>query len=131
MTFSHFLGKFKNGPFWPKLTQIWPKFGHFGQKLSKIGVFGPKCRKNGGFSHFSRNPFISISYFFVFLKKKNKKKIKKFFQNFFRKFFLNTCAINPNFEPFEAQNDLFLTISGQNQANLRMTRNQQFQLQLY
>ena len=28
MTFSHFLGKFKNGPFWPKLTQIWPKFGH-------------------------------------------------------------------------------------------------------
>ena len=24
MTFSHFLGKFKNGPFWPKLTQIWP-----------------------------------------------------------------------------------------------------------
>ena len=23
-----FLGKFQNGPFWPKLTQIWPKFGH-------------------------------------------------------------------------------------------------------
>ena len=39
--------------------------------------------------------------------------------------------INPNFEPFEAQNDLFLTIFGQNQANLRMIKNQKFQLQLY
>ena len=28
MTFSLFLGNFNNGPFWPKLTQIWPKFGH-------------------------------------------------------------------------------------------------------
>ena len=28
MTFSYFLGKFKNGPFCPKLTKIWPKFGH-------------------------------------------------------------------------------------------------------
>ena len=40
-------------------------------------------------------------------------------------------SINPNFEPFEAPNDLFLTIFGQNQANLRMVRNQKFQLQLY
>ena len=38
---------------------------------------------------------------------------------------------NPDFEPFEAKNDLFLTIFGQNQANLRMARNQKFQLQLY
>ena len=34
--------------------------------------------------------------------------------------------INTNFEPFEAQSDLFLTIFGQNQANLRMVRNQKF-----
>ena len=40
-------------------------------------------------------------------------------------------SINPYFEPFEAQNDLFLTIFGQNQANLRMVRNQKFKLQLY
>ena len=32
MMFSHFLGKFKNGPFWPKLTQIWPKFGNLAEK---------------------------------------------------------------------------------------------------
>ena len=38
---------------------------------------------------------------------------------------------NPNFEPFEAQNDLFVTIFGQNQANLRMERNQKFQIQSY
>ena len=36
--------------------------------------------------------------------------------------------INPNFEQFEAQNDLFLTIFGQNQTNFRMTRIQKFQL---
>ena len=29
-------------------------------------------------------------------------------------------SINPNFDPFEAQNNLFLTIFGQNQTNLRM-----------
>ena len=39
--------------------------------------------------------------------------------------------INPNFEQFEAQNDLFLTIFAQNQTNFRMTRIQKFQLQLY
>ena len=37
----------------------------------------------------------------------------------------------PNFEQFEAPNDLFLTVFVQNQANLRMLRNQKFQLQLY
>ena len=39
--------------------------------------------------------------------------------------------INTNFEPFDAQNYLFLNIFGQNQANLRMVRNQKLQLQLY
>ena len=32
--------------------------------------------------------------------------------------------IDRKFESFETQNDLFLTIFGQNQANLRMARNQ-------
>ena len=36
---------------------------------------------------------------------------------------------NPNVEPVEAQNDLFLTMFGQNQANLRMERYQKFQIQ--
>ena len=39
MTFLHFLGKFKNGPFWPKLTQIWPKFGHLAQKTEVFYIF--------------------------------------------------------------------------------------------
>ena len=33
-TFSHFLEKFENDPLWPKLPQIWPKFG---QKMELIG----------------------------------------------------------------------------------------------
>ena len=40
-------------------------------------------------------------------------------------------SINPILQSFEAQNDLFFYIFGQNQANLRMARNQKFQLQLY
>ena len=39
---------------------------------------------------------------------------------------LGKISINPNFEPFGAQNYLFLTIFGQNQANLRMTRKKNF-----
>ena len=47
MTVSLFCRKFKNDPFWPKLTQIWPKFGHFGrQKLKKkMSFFFYKNRK--------------------------------------------------------------------------------------
>ena len=30
--FSLFGGNLKNGPFWPKLTQIWPKFDQIDQK---------------------------------------------------------------------------------------------------
>ena len=41
-------------------------------------------------------------------------------------------SINPNFEHFEAQNDVFLTIFFyQNQANLRMTKIEKFELELY
>ena len=39
--------------------------------------------------------------------------------------------INPNFEQFEAQNDLFLTIFGQNQTNFRMTKNQKISTSKY
>ena len=42
MTFSIFWGIFKNGHFWPKLTQIWPKFG------LKLAIWP----KNGGFFAF-------------------------------------------------------------------------------
>ena len=35
---------------------------------------------------------------------------------------------NPIFEPFEDTNYIFLTFLGQNQANLRIARNQKFQL---
>ena len=38
--------------------------------------------------------------------------------------------ITPRFEPLEAQNDIFLTIFGQNVANLKMAKKQIFQLQL-
>ena len=31
---SLFRLKFKNDQFWPKLTQIWPKFGHSGYRSS-------------------------------------------------------------------------------------------------
>ena len=64
MTFSHFLGKLKNGPFWPKLTQIWPKFGHIWlYETWSMGVqkkWRQKCWK-----------FI---YFFLFFFFQNRKK---------------------------------------------------------
>ena len=46
-----FWKKFPFCPFWPKTVQNWP--------------FWPKMPKNGGFSHFFRNPFIIICSFFV------------------------------------------------------------------
>ena len=113
MPFSYFLGKFKNGPFWPNLGHFWSldevvgdlrihvrpsvrtsvrpsvtlllenrsllfsetlqlvtackpekcskhflensRFAHFGQKLSKIGHFGPKCPKMEIFCIFSQS----------------------------------------------------------------------------
>ena len=39
---------------------------------------------------------------------------------------LAKSSINLNFESFDVQNDLFSTIFGQNQANLRMARTQNF-----
>ena len=38
MTALVFWGNLKNGPFWPKLTQIWPKFCHLGRLSKKIFV---------------------------------------------------------------------------------------------
>ena len=38
-----FLGKFKNYPFWPKLTQIWPKFGHIWLYQSWSKLFEKNC----------------------------------------------------------------------------------------
>ena len=35
-------------------------------------------------------------------------------------------SLNPYFEPFETQNYIFLIIFGQNLANLRMAKNQNF-----
>ena len=46
MTFSHFLGKFKNGPFWPKLTQIWPKFGHLAEKQRFFAFLSKSIHQN-------------------------------------------------------------------------------------
>ena len=53
----HFCRKFTNGPFWAKLNQIWPKYGHFWPD-SQI------------FHNFDRQKF----WFFF----KNRKKDKKF-----------------------------------------------------
>ena len=46
MTVSLFLGKFKNDPFWPKLTQIWPKFGHLAQKRRFFAFFSKSVHCN-------------------------------------------------------------------------------------
>ena len=52
MTVSHFQLKFKNDPFWPKLTQIWPKFGYIWLYRSSVCPLVPSL---------SRSPFITFS----------------------------------------------------------------------
>ena len=44
MAFSYFLGKFKNGPYCSKLTQIWPKVGQNHQKL-RFAIFPISLRE--------------------------------------------------------------------------------------
>ena len=48
-----FQGNLKNGPFWPKLTQIWPKFGHLARwnRLAKI-FFRQKLKNSFNFCLF-------------------------------------------------------------------------------
>ena len=42
-------GKIKNGPFWRKLNQIWPKFGHLAPRLRFFG-FLTKLLETLGFA---------------------------------------------------------------------------------
>ena len=51
------IGKFKNGHFWPKLTQIWPKFGLIWLYQAWSMGFKKKFRKKFFFQNFSENVF--------------------------------------------------------------------------
>ena len=58
MTSSHFWGNFKNGPFWTKLTQMWPKFGALMHGCSTFFNFFSQIRKknvSGEKIHFFHN----------------------------------------------------------------------------
>ena len=77
---------------------------------------------------FPKNIFWRVTFFWGILyllheMTKFSKKRRKIYQKIFLTRQLELWR-NPNFEPFETENDPFLTIFGQNQANLRMVRNQ-------
>ena len=66
MTVLVFRGNFKNGPLWPKLTQIWPKFGHY------LAIWDLKhgCSKKDGVKNFE-----IFLFFLLFFFSKSKKKL--------------------------------------------------------
>ena len=88
MTFSHFLGKFQNGPFWPKMTQIWPKFGHIWlYETLSMGV-----QKKNGVKNFEN---------FLFFFSKSKKKTTSDEKNpHFSPMNTITTPLSPHLEKF-------------------------------
>ena len=58
MMISLFCRKFKYDPFWPKLGQTWPKFGHSG--CQKFLIFFPSFCKNWKKYFGQKNPLFTI-----------------------------------------------------------------------
>ena len=126
MTVSLLCLKFKNDPFWPKLTQIWPKYGQFGrQKFLFYLFFFSKNEKKlswakkSTFHHFYPHydlPLPTLSKFLKCLKLRfshffREKKWKIYFLLFFVKYGEYSC----NFLPFYyTQIGPFLTKNCQN-----------------
>ena len=98
------------------------------KKLSKYRHKPPKCRVRGTTKKPEKTQLIiqpEKPLTFMFKRVSKTQSQEKVGHNQVKK------SRTPDCEPFEGQNDLFLTIFGQNQANQRMERNQKFQLPLY
>ena len=87
-----FQGNLKNGPFWPILTQIWPKFGHLAHWNRLAKKFLSKILKI-----FFKNIYFRTQLFFKNLKNIFRRRKSRFYPSN-APFDLPLLALKKNFE---------------------------------